>query len=90
MRSATSSGFSTGERVVQFAVNPAYLQGFDGPTTITGIDFEKLDAGFVSLSPALYETFAIVHRTGAHLSPAAQLMIKLATERILQVAEPLR
>ena len=48
------------------------------------------DAGFVSLSPALYETFAIVHRTGAHLSPAAQLMIKLATERILQVAEPLR
>lgn len=41
------------------------------------------DAGFVSLSPALYETFAIVHRTGARLSPAAQLMIKLATERIL-------
>ncbi|MCA9514725.1 MAG: DUF11 domain-containing protein, partial [Myxococcales bacterium] len=43
---------STGERVVQFAVNPAYLQGFDGPTTITGIDFEKLDAGFVSLDAA--------------------------------------
>lgn len=46
-------------------------------------------AGFVSLRPRLYETFAIVHRAGANLSPAARLMIELATARIQQVAEPI-
>jgi len=46
------------------------------------------DAGFVSLRPRQFDTFAIVHRTGAVLSPAARLMIDLATTRIRQVAEP--
>jgi hypothetical protein len=31
-----------------------------------------------------------VHRIGATLSPAAQLMIELAVARIRQVAEPIR
>ena len=47
------------------------------------------DAGFVSLRPRLYDMFAIVHRRGATLSPAAQLMIELATKRIQAVATPL-
>lgn len=42
----------------------------------------------VSLQPARYETIAIVHRADAHLSPAAKLMIDLATKRIRSVAEP--
>lgn len=46
-------------------------------------------AGWVSLEPKQFDTFAIVHRTGAVLSPAARLMIELATKRILEVAEPL-
>ncbi|WP_370246947.1 LysR family transcriptional regulator [Nocardioides sp.] len=46
-------------------------------------------AGWVSLRPAQYDTFGIVHRTGAVLSPAARLMIELATARIQQIAEPL-
>jgi DNA-binding transcriptional LysR family regulator len=46
------------------------------------------DAGWVSFRPKLYDTFAIVHRAGATLSPAAQLMIELATTRILAIAEP--
>jgi DNA-binding transcriptional LysR family regulator len=46
------------------------------------------NAGWVSLRPRLYDTFAIVHRAGATLSPAAQLMIELATKRIRAVAEP--
>jgi hypothetical protein len=33
--------------------------------------------------------FAIVHRAGATLSPAAQLMIELATRRIQAIAQPL-
>ena len=45
--------------------------------------------GWVSLRPRTYETIAIVHRTAATLSPAARLMIRLATQRIRQVAEPL-
>ncbi len=36
----------------------------------------------MSLRPRQYDTFAIVHRAGAMLSPAAQLMIELATRRI--------
>jgi hypothetical protein len=46
------------------------------------------EAGWTSLRPRVYETIAIVHRAGATLSPAAQLMIRLATQRIRRVAEP--
>lgn len=46
-------------------------------------------AGWVSLRPRQYDMFAVVSRTGATLSPAAQLMIELATKRIQAIAEPL-
>jgi DNA-binding transcriptional LysR family regulator len=46
------------------------------------------EAGWVSLRPRQYDTFAIVHRAGATLSPAAQLMIQLATSRIQAIADP--
>jgi DNA-binding transcriptional LysR family regulator len=46
------------------------------------------DAGWVSFRPKLYDNFAIVHRRGATLSPAAQLMIELATRRIQAIAQP--
>jgi len=46
------------------------------------------DAGWVSLRPRQWDTFAIVHRSGATLSAAARLMIELATARIRAVAEP--
>lgn len=45
-------------------------------------------AGWVSLRPKVYDTLAIVHRTGATLSPAARLMIELATQRIQAIIEP--
>jgi hypothetical protein len=45
-------------------------------------------AGWVSLRPRLHDTLAIVHRAGATLSPAAQLMVELATARIQSIAEP--
>jgi len=45
-------------------------------------------AGFVSLRPRTYDTYAIVHRADAILSPGAELMIELATARIRAVAEP--
>jgi DNA-binding transcriptional LysR family regulator len=45
-------------------------------------------AAWVSLRPRTYDTIAIVHRSGATLSPAAQLMIRLATHRIREVTEP--
>jgi DNA-binding transcriptional LysR family regulator len=48
------------------------------------------NAGWVSMRPRLYDTFAVVHRAGATLSPAARLMIELATRRIQAVAEPVR
>ncbi len=48
------------------------------------------NAGWVSFRPKVYDTFAIVHRAGATLSPAAKLMIELATKRIQAVAEPVR
>jgi hypothetical protein len=32
--------------------------------------------------------FAVVHRAGASLSPAARVMIELATKRIQAIAEP--
>jgi DNA-binding transcriptional LysR family regulator len=47
------------------------------------------NAGFVSLRPKLYDVFSIVHRADATLSPAAQLMIELATARIREIAEPI-
>ncbi|MFD7075432.1 LysR family transcriptional regulator [Nocardioides sp. NPDC059952] len=45
-------------------------------------------AGWVSLRPRTYDTFAVVHRTDATLSPAATLMIELATKRIQAIADP--
>ncbi|MQW74295.1 LysR family transcriptional regulator [Nocardioides sp. dk4132] len=48
------------------------------------------EAGWVSLRPRQYDTLAIVHRAGAALSPAAQLMIELATARIQAIADPVR
>ncbi|NUR08361.1 MAG: LysR family transcriptional regulator [Nocardioidaceae bacterium] len=47
------------------------------------------EAGWVSLRPRQYDSFAIVHRTGATLSPAARLMTELASARIRAIAEPL-
>ncbi len=48
------------------------------------------DAGWVSLRPRQFDTLAIVHRADATLSPAARLMIELATARIQAIAEPVR
>lgn len=45
-------------------------------------------AGWASLRPRQFDTLAIVHRSGATLSPAAKLMIELATRRIQALAEP--
>jgi DNA-binding transcriptional LysR family regulator len=45
-------------------------------------------AGWVRLRPRQYDTLAIVHRAGATLSPAARLMIELATKRIQALTEP--
>ena len=45
-------------------------------------------AGMVPLRPRQWDTLAIVHRAGATLSPAARLMIELATRRIQSIAEP--
>jgi len=47
------------------------------------------NAGWVSFRPKIYDNFAIVHRRGATLSPAALLMIELATKRIQAIAQPL-
>ncbi|WP_110207463.1 LysR family transcriptional regulator [Nocardioides daejeonensis] len=47
------------------------------------------DAGYTSLRPKQWDTLAIAHRTDAVLSPAARLMIELATRRIQSIAEPL-
>ncbi len=46
-------------------------------------------ATWAVLRPRQYETFAIVHRVNATLSPAARLMIELAVQRIRDVAEPI-
>ena len=46
-------------------------------------------AGWVPLGPKQVDTFGIVHRSGATLSRAAQLMIELATTRIQSIAEPM-
>ena len=45
-------------------------------------------AGMTSLRPRQFDTLAIVHRADATLSPAARLMIELATKRIQAIAEP--
>lgn len=47
------------------------------------------NAGFVTLRPRQVDTIAIVHRAGATLSPAARLMIELATARIQAICEPI-
>ena len=47
------------------------------------------NAGWVPLRPRQWDTFAVVHRSGAVLSPAARLMIELATRRIQDIAEPI-
>ena len=47
------------------------------------------DAGWVPLRPRQYDTIAVVHRASATLSPAARLMVDLATERIQALTEPL-
>lgn len=47
------------------------------------------DVGWVSLRPRMYDTIAMVHRRDAELSPAAQLVIKLATRRIQSISEPI-
>ncbi|WP_278260319.1 hypothetical protein [Nocardioides convexus] len=46
------------------------------------------EAGWVSLRPRVHDTMAIVHRAGATLSPAARLVIDLATQRIQAILEP--
>lgn len=46
------------------------------------------DAGWARLRPRTFDTIAIVHRKDAILSPAARLMIELATVRIQAIAEP--
>jgi DNA-binding transcriptional LysR family regulator len=46
-------------------------------------------AGWVSFRPRIYDNFAIVHRRGATLSPAAKLMIELATKRMQAIAQPI-
>ena len=46
-------------------------------------------AGWVPLRPTQVDTFGIVHRSGATLSKAAELMIELATTRIQSIAEPI-
>ena len=46
-------------------------------------------AYWVPFEPRQYATLAIVHRTGATLSPAAQVMVHLATRRIQEILEPI-
>ena len=46
-------------------------------------------ASWASLRPRQFDTLAIVHRSRATLSPAAELMIELATRRIQALCEPL-
>ena len=38
--------------------------------------------GWVSLRPAMYETFAIAHRPAAELSAASRMVVELATARM--------
>lgn len=43
---------------------------------------------WVSLRPRMYETMAVVHRQDAELSPAARMVIDLATRRVQAICEP--
>ncbi|NYG53968.1 LysR family transcriptional regulator [Nocardioides perillae] len=45
-------------------------------------------ASWASLRPRQFDTLAIVNRSNATLSPAADLMIELATKRIQEICEP--
>lgn len=47
------------------------------------------NARMASLEPRQADTIGIVHRQGATLSPAARLMISLATRRVLELTEPI-
>ena len=47
------------------------------------------DVGWVSLRPRMYETMAVVHRQDAELSPAARMVIEMATERVQAICEPI-
>jgi len=47
------------------------------------------DAGWIPLRPRQFDTLAVVHRAGATLSPAARLVIELATRRIQAITEPI-
>lgn len=44
--------------------------------------------GFVSLRPQQYDVMAVVHRAGAVLSPAARVLIEVATQHIQRITEP--
>lgn len=46
------------------------------------------NVGFAPLRPRQFDVMAIVHRAGAALSPAAQLMTDLATRLIQEITEP--
>ncbi len=46
------------------------------------------NVGYVSLRPQQYDVMAVVHRVGAVLSPAAQVMIEVATRHIVDLTEP--
>ena len=50
--------------------------------------YPGLDITPARADPKQYDVMAIVHRTGAVLSPAAQLMIELATKHIQSITEP--
>ena len=45
------------------------------------------NATWAPLRPRLFDSLAIVHREGASLSPAARLMIELATTRVRAIVE---
>lgn len=47
------------------------------------------EVGWVSLRPRMYETMAVVHRQDAELSPAARMVIDLATRRVQAICEPI-
>jgi DNA-binding transcriptional LysR family regulator len=47
------------------------------------------EVGWTSLRPRTWETMAVVHRQDAELSPAARMVIELATRRVQAICEPL-
>ncbi len=65
-----------------------------GDSVITRSAAEQLiprlapNVGCVSLRPQQYDVMAVVHRVGAVLSPAAQVMIEVATRHIVRLTEP--